>query len=232
MPADEFHLLPQALRGLLGSTMSRSIRVALVEDDPQLRATYCAVLDGTPGLQRVAAAASSEEALHTLPGLEIDVVLCDLSLPGIQGDELVAQLRRLGLKAEVIVVTVHDDPDSIFKALLAGANGYLVKPVSPVELVEAIKQVHAKGAPMSGPIARRVIEAFRTGPAAKGRADLAMLTPRETEVLELLAQGFRYKEIAAKLGVSVPTVTTHLHRIYDKLHVSGATAAVGKYFGR
>ncbi|RME92320.1 MAG: DNA-binding response regulator [Verrucomicrobia bacterium] len=211
--------------------MSRPIRVAIVEDDPQLRSTFCAVIEGTPGLERVVAAASAEEALRVFPGLTLDVILCDLSLPRMQGDELVAQLRQLGVKAEVIVVSVHDDPDSIFKALRAGANGYLVKPVSPVELVEAIKQVHAKGAPMSGPIARRVIEAFRTGPGAKGRADLAMLTPRETEVLELLAQGFRYKEIAAKLGVSVPTVTTHLHRIYDKLHVTSATAAVGKYFG-
>ncbi|MCB1128398.1 MAG: response regulator transcription factor, partial [Verrucomicrobiae bacterium] len=156
---------------------------------------------------------------------------CDLRLPDMTGDAVVTELRHRGVKSEVIVVTVHDDPDSVFTALKAGANGYLTKPVPPADLVAAIVQIYAKGAPMSAPIARRVLDVLRAPGSASVDSELNVLTPRELEVLELLSQGFRYKEIAAKLGVSVPTVTTHLHRTYEKLHVSGATAAVGKFLG-
>lgn len=211
--------------------MNPEITVAIIEDDPQVLATATAVVAGTPGMTVAGRFDTGAEALKTIPGLRPDVILCDLKLPDMSGDAIVTELRRKGVRSEVIVVTVHDDPDSVFAALRAGANGYLTKPVPPAELVGAIMQIHAKGAPMSAPIARRVLEVLRVPGTASGDSELGVLTPRELEVLDLLSQGFRYKEIAAKLGVSVPTVTTHLHRTYEKLHVTSATAAVGKFLG-
>lgn len=212
--------------------MNVEISVAIIEDDPQVMATTSAVVEGTPGMKVSGRFDTGAKALEGVPDLRPDVVLCDFELPDMRGDAIVAELRQRGVKSEVIVVTVHDDPERVFSALKAGANGYLTKPVPPAELVAAITQVHGKGAPMSAPIARRVLDALRSPVSASGDPGLSVLTPRELEVLELLAQGFRYKEIAAKLGVSLPTVTTHLHRTYEKLHVSSATAAVGKFLGR
>jgi DNA-binding NarL/FixJ family response regulator len=211
--------------------MNPEITVAIIEDDPQVLDTAVAVVDGTPGMRVIGRFSNGASALETVPNLKPDVILCDLRLPDMTGDAIVTDLRRQGVKSEVIVVTVHDDPDSVFTALKAGANGYLTKPVPPAELVGAITQVHSKGAPMSAPIARRVLDVLRAPGAASGDSELGVLTRRELEVLELLSQGFRYKEIAAKLGVTVPTVTTHLHRTYEKLHVTSATAAVGKFLG-
>jgi DNA-binding NarL/FixJ family response regulator len=208
--------------------MAEGIRVAIVEDDTQTLASFGAIIEGTPGLALVGRYTSAEEAVKKLPGTAVDVVLTDLEMPGMSGSKLVKELRRHGVKAEVVVVTVHDEPDTIFSVLQAGANGYLVKPLTPARLVEAIQEVHAKGAPMSGPIARLVINTFRER-SLEAESELDVLTNREREVLEQLARGYRYKEIAANLCVSVRTVTTHLHRIYEKLHVGNATAAVGKY---
>ncbi|MCP5524599.1 MAG: response regulator transcription factor [Verrucomicrobiales bacterium] len=211
--------------------MNPEIKVAIIEDDPQVLANAAAIVEGTPGMKVTGRFDTAKEALESIPRLRPDVILCDLRLPDMTGDAVVTELRHRGVKSEVIVVTVHDDPDSVFTALKAGANGYLTKPVPPADLVAAIVQIYAKGAPMSAPIARRVLDVLRAPGSASVDSELNVLTPRELEVLELLSQGFRYKEIAAKLGVSVPTVTTHLHRTYEKLHVSGATAAVGKFLG-
>lgn len=216
----------------MAAGMDLEISVAIIEDDPQVLATVSAVVGGTPGMQVCGCFDTGAQALQTIPELRPDVILCDFQLPDMRGDAIVAGLRQRGVKSEVIVVTVHDDPECVFAALKAGANGYLNKPVPPAELVDAIVQVYGKGAPMSAPIARRVLDALRSPGSASGDSELRELTPRELEVLELLAQGFRYKEIASKLGISLPTVTTHLHRTYEKLHVSSATAAVGKFLCR
>jgi len=153
----------------------------------------------------------------------------DINLPGMSGVECVRKLGPLLPGTHILMLTVHDDADSIFDALSAGASGYLLKPVRAAELLAAIRDVHAGGAPMSSNIARKVVQSFnKTAPRDDGSQNL---WPREREVLELLAKGFIYKEIADQLGIGYRTVHTHIERIYDKLHVQSRAQAVAKFHG-
>jgi len=178
----------------------------------------------------VGAHSSGEEALKRIPDEKPDVVLMDINLPGMRGIECVAQLKARSPKAQVLMLTTYDQSDLIFESLRAGAHGYLLKNIDPAELVQAVEQVHAGGAPMSMYIARKVVNHFRQ--IRKPSSEMETLTPREHEILGLLAKGYLYKEIADQLGISISTVRAHLHTVYEKLHVQSRTEAVVKFLGR
>ncbi|MBK9140096.1 MAG: response regulator transcription factor [Verrucomicrobia bacterium] len=210
--------------------MVKPIQVALVEDDRRLRESLAILLGGAPGLRLVGAFADAEQALATLPGLRPNVVLLDINLPGLSGVEAVDRLRILLPDTAVLMLTVYEDADQIFRALRNGARGYLLKRTAPARLLEAITEAHEGGAPMSPQIARKVVQHFhQLGPVV---AEVDRLTPREREVLDELAKGSLYKEIASRLGIGVETVRTYLASIYRKLHVQNRTEAVVKYLGR
>ena len=203
--------------------------VAIVEDDAGVRDSLAAVLERAPGISCIGGFGSAEDALRELPGLKPEILLMDINLPGMSGVECVRKLGPLLPGTHILMLTVHDDADSIFDALSAGASGYLLKPVRAAELLAAIRDVHAGGAPMSSNIARKVVQSFnKTAPRDDGSQNL---WPREREVLELLAKGFIYKEIADQLGIGYRTVHTHIERIYDKLHVQSRAQAVAKFHG-
>lgn len=208
------------------------VTIALVEDSPGLRRSLETILQRTPGFQCVGSFADGEQALAAIPDLRPRVVLMDINLPGINGMECVARIAEALPDTHVIMITVYDDTDAIFDSLAAGAGGYLLKPVRSAQLVAAIKEILAGGAPMSSNIARRVVQTFRKPRPPALPAGMAELSARERDVLELLAKGMLQKEIAGQLGISYWTVQTHIARIYEKLHVHSRAQAVAKYHGR
>lgn len=210
-------------------TKVMNIRVAIVEDDRLVRENLALLITETPGFSCVASCSSAEEALHYLPTILPDVVLMDIHLPGKSGIDCVAQLRSRVPKTQVIMLTIEEDSDQVFESMKAGATGYLVKHVSPREILDAITEVHAGGAPMSSHIARKVVTAFRQPEPRDGVQ--VRLSPREEDVLRLLAKGHRSKEIADDMGVSVGTVNTHVRHIYEKLHVRSRAEAVARFVG-
>ena len=204
-------------------------RIAIIEDNKVIRESLTAYVHTDPELRCVCACASAQEALKLLPQQKPDVVLMDIQLPGQSGIECTAQLKQLLPAVKIIMVTVYGDPERIFKALRAGACGYLLKRCKPEELVAAIREVCEGGAPMSREIARHVIAYFQQTPVPPlGAEEIAELSPREREILELVAQGFADKEIADKLNVRHGTVRWHLQHVYEKLHVRSRTEAVVK----
>ena len=206
-----------------------SLRIALVEDDPGLRRTLAALIEAAPEMTLIAAWPTAEDALRAWSATFVDVFLCDLRLPGKSGCELIAQLHRQKHCPPIIVVTTFDDDDLVFSALQAGACGYLLKRTAHEDLIEAIRLTQRGGAPMSPEIARKVVGYFHRRQTM--RHDLETLTPREREVLEQLAKGYVYKEIADHLKISLDTVRNHLRRVYEKLQVHSRTEAVAKYLG-
>jgi DNA-binding NarL/FixJ family response regulator len=204
-----------------------SIAVSIVEDDARVRASLARLVDGAPGFRCASNHASAEDALRELPRLRPDVVLMDINLPGINGVECVRQIKPQLPAMQIIMLTVYQNTEHIFNALAAGATGYMLKQTPPPELLAAIKEVHAGGSPMSSHIARKIVQSFQ-GPAPDA-APAQNLTPREAEVLNLLAKGYLYKEIADQMKVSYATVHTHIRHIYEKLHVRSRTEAVAKH---
>jgi DNA-binding NarL/FixJ family response regulator len=204
-----------------------NISVGIVEDDALLRKSLARLVGDAKGMQCLAACSSGEEAVKKLPLLQPQVVLMDLNLPRMPGTECIRRLKELSPATQVIVLTVYEDSEHIFRALKAGASGYLLKRSEPDEVLEAIRNAHAGGAPMSSHVAQRVVRSFHE-PAPKG-LDTTALTEREKEILTLLSQGFANKELADKLQISVPTVRTHLRHIYEKLHVRSRSEAIVKY---
>lgn len=203
------------------------ITVAIVEDDGPLRASLAGILQRAANCRCVGAYANAEDALREIPDLLPQVVLMDINLPGMDGVQCVRRLAELVPQAQILMLTVHDDPDNIFESLSAGASGYLLKPVRAAELLIAVKNVFAGGAPMTNNIARKVVHSFkRTGAARKQEAQLS---PRERDVLDLLVKGYSYKEVAEQMGISYSTVHTHIEHIYQKLHVQSRGQAVAKY---
>jgi len=201
-------------------------KVAIVEDNNVMRNTFRQWIDAAPGFKCVVACATAEEALAEIPQLKPDVVLMDVHLPGQSGIACTAQLKEKLPGVQIIIVTVYRDHQMIFQALQAGACGYLLKRSSPEELLKAISEVLSGGAPMTGEIARMLVEAFQKKP---GNASGHELTDREEEILVLLAEGLSNKEIADRVKISYDTVRAHLRHIYEKLHVRGRTEAVKKY---
>jgi DNA-binding NarL/FixJ family response regulator len=205
------------------------ITLAIIEDQRDMRESLVECLGRAPGLRCVGAHATGEEGLRDIPKENPDVVLMDINLPGMNGIQCVARLKERMPKIQVMMLTTYDEGDLIFDSLRAGANGYLLKNMPQQELVQAVQQVHAGGAPMSLQIARKVINHFhKTKPAS----ELEQLTARELEILRLLAKGHMYKEIADRLAISLSTVRTHITAVYEKLHVHSRTEAAMKLAGR
>ena len=207
---------------------AQPITVAIVEDDARVRRSLQAMLGREPNCEFVGAYGSGEEAVTGLARTPAGVVVVDINLPGMNGVECVRQLAPLLPDAHMIMLTVHEDADTIFQALQAGASGYLLKPVRTQELIAAVRDVFAGGAPMTSSIARKVVQAFQRKPVAGEEP----LSPRETEVLDLLAKGHAYKDIAAALQLSYGTVHTYIERIYKKLHVQSRAQAVARHLGK
>jgi len=212
-----------------------AIRVALVEDDEAERGSLLVLINGANGFSCACACATAEEALDRIPREKPDVVLMDINLPKMSGIECVRRLKDALPEMQVIMLTMYEDDHRVFDSLRAGASGYLLKRTPHAQILEAIRDVYQGGSPMTSSIARRVVRAVRELRGAGSLAadsELARVSPREEEILQLLAKGYRYKEIADALDVSVETVRTHLHRIYEKLHVSSRTEAVVKFLGK
>ncbi len=203
------------------------IAVSIVEDDTKLRETLARYLGGQPGFRCASAHANAEAALVEIPTANPDVVLMDINLPGMSGIECVPRLRQALPSAKIIMLTVFEEGEHVFKALSAGAFGYLVKSIRPARILEAIREVHAGGSPMSGHIARKVVQSFQA--RAKACAETDSLSARELEVLQSLSKGHTYKQIAGDLGISLATVRTYIQRIYEKLHVHSHAEAVMKF---
>ena len=207
--------------------MKKIITVSIVDDEADLRKHIAGYLSAAAGIRCISAYASAEEALAHLPKDKPDVVLMDINLGGMDGVECVRQLTPLMPEAQVLMLTVFEDTDQIFRALTAGASGYLLKRLSPKKLVEAIEEVREGGSPMSASIARKVVKSFKAAPVPIDES--ASLSPRERAVLDGLAEGLAYKQIADQLGVSIHTVRNYIRRIYEKLHVCTRTEAVAKF---
>jgi DNA-binding NarL/FixJ family response regulator len=198
------------------------ITISIIEDQPEVRESLVACLDNESGLRCVGAHATGEEGLRTIPKENPDVVLMDIHLPGMNGIQCVSRLKKSLPKVQVLMLTTYDDSDLIFDSLRAGANGYLLKNIPQNEMVQAVQQVHAGGAPMTLQIARKVINHFHE---TKPNKELENLSARELEILRLLAKGYRYKEIADQLSINIGTVRTHVSNVYEKLHVHSRTEA-------
>lgn len=203
------------------------IKVAIIEDQKEIRDMLVILFKGSEGFSCVGAYETAEEAILSIPGLYPDAVLVDIHLPFQNGIECVARLKPLCKNTQFVMCTSIEDTETIFMALKAGANGYLVKSSSPALLLEAVKEVVNGGSPMSSTIARKVISSFHQY-EIKPNKNLALLSAREQEVINLLSKGFRYKEIAAKLFLSIETVRTHVRNIYEKLQVNSRTEALNK----
>jgi DNA-binding NarL/FixJ family response regulator len=209
------------------------ISISIVEDNDQLRGTLAKVIGRAEGFRFATDYGSAEDALADLPQVKPDVVLMDINLPGINGVECVRRLKTLLPQTQVMMLTVYEDTENIFNALAAGANGYMLKRTPTKELIEAIREMQRGGSPMTTHIARLVVQSFQkpAAPAATG-GDLSALSEREQQVLDLLAQGLIYKEIAEKLNIGYETVHTYIRRIYEKLQVRTRTEAVAKFLQR
>ena len=206
--------------------MSKKTRIAIVDDDSEFQGTVAECLQDEPTFDLVCTCSSGEEALERLPAEKPDIVLMDINMKGMNGIECVRQLKKLLPGTHVVMLTVFEDTRSIFPALAAGANGYLLKRFVADRLIDSIQEVLSGGAPMSAPIARMVVKSLQAEGATE---DGVQLTTREREVLDGLARGLAYKQIADELDISMGTIRTHIERIYEKLHVHNRTDAVVKY---
>jgi DNA-binding NarL/FixJ family response regulator len=207
-----------------------SISVSIVEDDAGVRASLARLIDGSPGFRCLSQHPSAESGLQDLPKANPEVVLMDINLPGLSGVECVRRLKPLLPQTQIIMLTVYQNTEHIFNALAAGATGYLLKQTPPTELLAAIRDVHGGGSPMSSHIARKIVQSFQK--SVPPSRETENLSPREAEVLDLLAKGYLYKEIAEKTGLTYATVHTHIRHIYEKLHVRSRAQAVAKHLGQ
>ncbi|MFQ3608806.1 MAG: response regulator transcription factor [Chloroherpetonaceae bacterium] len=211
----------------LTTTETMTIRVAIVEDTASYRKAIASMLDQADDFECVAKFSSAEEAINQMIDHKPDVVLMDIGLPKMSGIEAIKALKSMMPSIRILMLTVIDDSEKIFSALQAGASGYLLKDTPPEKLLEAIRDVHSGGSAMSSQVARRVIAYFQQPAPPEEALDL---TTRERELLDYLAKGYTYKEIGNKLFISEHTVRTHIHRIYEKLHVRNRTEALHKVF--
>lgn len=203
------------------------IKVAIIEDEMELQQEIQRLISESEGFACVAAYSTGEEAIREIPRLNVDVILTDIHLPGKSGIDCIEALQTLCPGVHFLVCTSFEDSDTVFKALKAGASGYLVKTTKPSILLDAITDVHRGGAPMSSQIARKVVHSFHQ---TESNAELEKLSKREKEILDLVAKGFRYREIADTLFVSSDTVRTHIYNIYQKLQVNSKLEAINKVY--
>jgi DNA-binding NarL/FixJ family response regulator len=205
----------------------KRVKVSIVEDDLQICEGMAFLINSSETARCVSIHRTAEEALKQIPPQQPDVVLMDINLPHMSGIECTRKLKALLPQVQVLMLTMYDDREQVFNSILAGASGYLVKRTPPAKILEAIQEISSGASPMSGRIARMMVEHFRN--LKRAAPELELLSRREQEVLELLAKGYRYKEISSALSVGFDTVRSHLRSIYDKLHVHSRTEAVAKY---
>jgi DNA-binding NarL/FixJ family response regulator len=203
------------------------IKVSIVEDDPKAREILVDWINRAEGFQCVSNHPSGENALEKMPEHQPQVVLMDINLSGMNGPECVRRLKPLLPTSQFVMLTVYEDSDHIIQALQSGATGYLLKHTQRAELINALREVNEGGSPMTANIARKVVRAFHQAPSSDSTTE--ELSNRESEVLQLLAQGYLYKEIADTLKIGVATVNTYIRRIYEKLHVRSRAQAVAKF---
>jgi len=204
------------------------ITLAIVEDLDEVREGLSNFLALSPEFNVLGTFKTAEEALEAIPRLEPDIVIMDISLPGMNGIECVRQAGSGNGHTQFMMFTVYENDEKVFEALKAGASGYLLKNTGLVHLIEALKELHQGGSPMSANIARKLVNAFQQPAQKESLPEMAILSPRENETLQLLARGLLYKEIADQLHISTSTVRQHIHRIYEKLHVQNRTEAINK----
>jgi len=210
--------------------MKKWITISIVEDLKDVRERIKRVVEEAEGFLLLSAYERAETALEELPDMKPDIVLMDIHLPGMNGIDCIRQLKEKCPATQFMMFTIYEDSEQVFDALSAGANGYLLKNIPAERMLEAFKELHEGGSPMSTHIARKVVNAFqKPAPESDGSS---VLSAREQEVLQLLSKGFLYKEIGNKLKISTGTVRQHIHKIYEKLHVQNRTEALNKYFGR
>jgi DNA-binding NarL/FixJ family response regulator len=202
------------------------IRVSIVEDIREIREALRVLINGSEGFECKHVFPDAEDAIDNMPADEVDVVLMDISLPRMDGIECMKILKPAMPDVQFMMCTVHDDDDHVFNALKTGAAGYILKRTSPAQILEAISDIYAGGSPMSSEIARRVVAMIRKQGTPSPEAEL--LTERENEILDLLSQGYLYKEIATHLFISKLTVKKHIHNIYEKLQVQNRVEALNK----
>jgi DNA-binding NarL/FixJ family response regulator len=202
------------------------IQVSIVEDITEIREGMRFLVNQTPGFSCLSVYDNAEAACKGLLASPADLVIMDIALPGATGVDCIRQLKAAGTKMQFMIFTIYEDSDQVFEALAAGASGYLLKDTAPDKIIAALKELHEGGSPMSISIARKVVASFHRTP------EPAPLSPREMEVLTLLAKGLLYKEIAELLRISTGTVRQHIHNIYERLHVQNRTEALNKVFGQ
>jgi DNA-binding NarL/FixJ family response regulator len=207
-----------------------SISLAIVEDLTEVREGLHQFLSLNPEFKVLDTFKTAEEALYDIPRLKPDIVIMDINLPGMNGIECIRQVKDKSPNTQFMMFTVYENDEKVFEALKAGASGYLLKNTGLVQLIEALKELYAGGSPMSANIARKLVTVFREKETA-GQS-LEVLSKRENEILQLLAKGLLYKEIAEQLLISNNTVKQHIHKIYEKLHVQNRTEAINKAFGK
>lgn len=202
------------------------IKIAVIEDNKDIRESLKILLNGSEGFKCIAAYKCAEDAIINISTIEPDVILMDINLPGMSGIECTLKIKEAKPTVQIIMQTVYEDSKSIFESLKAGASGYLLKRTPPAKILEAIEDVQNGGSPMSSQIARMVVHSFQN---KNELTQVFNLSTREKELLDLLSQGYRYKEIAEKMFIAMDTVRSHIRRIYEKLHVTSRTEAVIKY---
>ncbi len=211
-----------------------NISVAIVEDNHDIRNALEQIIDSAEGYTLSCSCVNGEDALVKLPIFNPKVVLMDITLGGINGIEVVRELKVSSPDMLFMMCTIYEEDEKIFEALNAGASGYIIKKTTPAKMLDAIKELYEGGAPMSSQIARKVVSAFQSKPSSNAVSDnrLDILTKREKEILEMLSKGLVYKEISDQLSISSETVRKHVYNVYAKLHVSNRVEAVNKFFGR
>jgi DNA-binding NarL/FixJ family response regulator len=204
------------------------IRVGIVEDIEEIRNAVAALLLWDPDFELVFTLPRAEEAVDTIRALQPDIVIMDINLPGISGIDCIRLLRPDQLSTQFMIFTIYENDENIFNALEAGASGYLLKKSSMPQIADALRELYHGGSPMSAQIARRLVQRYQkeTIPANED----TLLSNRENEIIQLLSTGLLYKEIADRLGITTGTVKQHIHRIYEKLHVTNKTEAINKVF--
>lgn len=206
-----------------------TIRISIVEDISEIREGMRFVINQTPGFECVSVYENAEDAIVDLPQLCPDIVIMDINLPGMNGVECIRKVKTSTPQTQFIMFTVFEEGEQVFEALSAGATGYLLKKTPPHKIIEALHELQEGGSPMSASIARKIVTSFQKAtPSEEGQK----LSVREKEILDHLAKGLLYKEIASKLSISTGTVRQHIHNIYEKLHVQNRTEAINKVFGR
>jgi DNA-binding NarL/FixJ family response regulator len=208
-----------------------SIKATIVEDLQEVADGLAAFLQYDKEITLIGSFRTAEAAAIELPILKPDIVIMDINLPGMTGIECVRKVKALEPAMQFMMFTVYENNEQVFEALKAGASGYLLKKTPPLEIIAAVKELYAGGSPMSAPIARKLVSLFQTQQTTQ-TPEAALLTTREKEVLELLAKGLLYKEIADKLSIGFGTVRQHLYRVYEKLHVQNKIEAINKVYGK